>query len=119
MAELFEYSLAIIASVLLSGASVQVYSSYTNTVTGLQFKSTFDSVLSLATQSLGNGSSRATIDFQASTLSCSGGVLSLTSASDHVSASVNNSCNFSYQIQPGLHTLVFAGNPSGLSLRVG
>ncbi len=119
MAELFEYSLAIIASVLLSGASVEVYSSYTDTVRGLQFKSTFNSVLGLATQSLDNGSSRATIDFQASTLSCSGGVLSLTSASESASASVNDSCSFSYQIVPGPHTLAFTGEPSGLTVRVG
>ncbi len=118
MSEIIEYTLVFMVSTLFVSGSLATYNTFSSWAAGLQFHEAFSVISGLATQALSNGSSRATISLPTSTIQCHDGSLSLASKSSSLSSTFPTSCNFSFTLEGGAHTLAFTVESTQLSLAV-
>ena len=118
MAETVEYALVVLASTLFVAGSVATYASFSSFESGLQFKAEVQAVSSLVSVALVNGSSEATLSMAPSTLSCTSGILSLSSGSSNESLGVGLPCAFRVNLAPGPHALAFAVDSDRFTLSV-
>lgn len=118
MAELVEYSMVVMVSTLFVAGSVLTYDSFSSFESGLQAKAAFASVSELASQALNEGESSGVVVLPRSTISCSGGTLTLDSGSFSVAQGVPCACSFDIEVTGGPHVVGFSKGPAGLSLSV-
>ncbi len=118
MAEVVEYTLVVLTALVFAGASVAVYGQYAQVQAAFVSKASFSELTNLAQDAVLNGSSTSSFVIPQSTLTCSGGALSLSTSSGNQSAATGVSCDFHFNIQAGLHTFVFTYNSTVLTLGV-
>lgn len=118
MAELVEYSLVVMASTMFVAGSVLVYGNYSSFQAGLSMRAELQAVSALATRAAQNGSAAATLSVSASTLSCQGGVLTVSVGRSSQSVTIAATCGFAVSISGGVHRLAFTCSASGLALAV-
>ncbi len=119
MAELLEYSIAVMVSTLFVVASVTVYSSFTSFEAGLQLRAAFQSLSGLASQALEDGSAKATISVPGSTLTCVGGTLELSTGGSTMTQKLPVGCDFSVGVPAGTRTFAFSVADGLLHVSVG
>jgi hypothetical protein len=117
LAEIVEYTLVVLVSALFVGGSVATYDSFSSFTSGLQLRLDSASVAKLADEAVTNGSAAMTLTVPPSTLTCQGGVLSLTSSGFSQSHAVSAGCDFRFSLH-GVQTLRFAYRSSQLTLAV-
>ena len=118
MAELLEYTLAVLVSSLFIAGSVGIYGAFSAFETNMQLKATFASVTDLANTASIHGTARADLNFPPSTLSCTGGRLSLSTGASVLSGPVPYDCQFSVNLASGTHSLSFSVMGSSLTASV-
>ncbi len=119
MAELLEYSIAVMVSTLFVVASVVVYNSFTSFESGLQLRSAFQSLSGLVSQALEDGSAKATIAVPGSTMTCVGGTLELGTGASIMTQELPIGCDFSVGVPAGTHTFAFSVADGLLYVSVG
>ena len=118
MAEVTEYALVVMVSVLFVAGSAYVYTSFTSLESQVQLRATSASVSALVAQAVRNGSSLETLSLPTSTISCTSNTLRLsTSASTEVIASPLP-CDFAVSVVGGVHVVQFFSNQAQLTIRV-
>jgi hypothetical protein len=118
MAEIFEYCLVVMASTLFVAGSVAAYGSFTAFASGLQFRVESSAIARLASDALAGGAASGTFTVPASTISCHGGVLTVSSGGMVDARPVPAGCDFAVSVQGGVHTFEFAYRSGGLSAEV-
>lgn len=118
MVELTEYTLVVLVSALFAAASVSVYGSFSKFETTAGTQSSFSSIESLVLRAAEDGNSSGTVAVPQSTLACDGGVLSLRTPDDVVSATLPLTCDFDIQLSGGLQNVSFDYSSSILSAKV-
>jgi len=118
MAELVEYTIAIMVSMFLVGGSIAVYDSFTSYEAGLQLRGTFSAIAAVAESALGNGSARLAVPLPESTIGCEGGTFYVSDGSGTVSQSIPAGCDFQARISAGTHQLSFSSASGELELVV-
>jgi hypothetical protein len=118
MAELIEYSMVVLLSIALAGASLSAYGAFAKFETSTEAQASFSDMMSLALQALDNGSSRSAVPFPNSTISCAAGVLSISSGEVDLNRTIPAHCDFMTDVPAGVHEAEFTYNSSSLSLVV-
>jgi hypothetical protein len=118
MAELVEYSLAVMVSFLFVAGSVATYASFSTFESGIQLRAAYGAVSALASQAIENGSARRTLSLPSSTISCHGGSLTLSSGPLTERQSMPAACDFVVNVSAGSHLLHFYEESSQLLLSV-
>lgn len=118
MAELVEYTLAVMVSALFVAGSVAVYGNFSSFQSGLSLRAEFEAVSGLASKAVQNGSARASMSLPPSTIACRGGILSVAVAGASLNESLPLGCAFTVAVPGGVHTLSFTDGSSGLGLTV-
>lgn|GEM_PF-4555759 len=118
MVELVEYSLALLASSVMIGASVYYYTSFTGAASYLGERAAFLSISAAVASAERSGSASVTLQLNDVSLRCTGGVLSFTSHSFNSSLAVGQSCDFGYFALDGMKTIVASSAGGVLTLRV-
>ena len=108
MAELLEYTLAVLVSSLFIAGSVGTYAAFSTFESNMQLKATFASVNDLAYTASIHGNARADLNFPPSTLSCAGGRLSLSTSDSVQSGTVPYDCQFTLILASGTHSVDFS-----------
>jgi len=118
MAEVIEYTLVVMVSVLFVAGSAYVYDSFSSFESQAQLRAVAATVSALVDQAVRNGSSTATLSLPSSTISCSGETLRLItpSSTDVVASPV--ACDFQVTVGAGTHTIQFFSSLSELTIRV-
>jgi len=118
LAELIEYAFVVLLSAAFTGASVEVYSQYTNTRQTLETRAAFAALVELAHEAAWNGTSASRVAIPDADLACSSGVLTLTTSSEVENASIGIPCSFAYRFAAGVHYFEFRASPTQLLLEV-
>jgi hypothetical protein len=118
MAEIVEYTLVVMVSVLFVSGSIATYDSFSAFESSLQFRADSAALARLASQAALNGSSEATLTLPSSTLGCQGGELKFTSGTFSAVQGVPLACDFTASLTAGAHPVRFYGNGSELELAV-
>lgn len=114
MAELLEYTMAVLVSSLFIAGSVGTYGAFSTFQTNMQLKATFTSVSDLAYTASIHGTAQADLNFPPSTLSCAAGRLSLSTGTSVQSGTVPYDCQFSLALASGTHSVDFSVMGSNL-----
>ena len=118
MAEVIEYTLVVMVSVLFVAGSVYVYDSFSSFESQAQLRAASATVAALAYQAARNGSSSATVSLPGSTISCAGDTLRLSTASSTDAMASPLACDFEVTVTGGTHTIQFYSIQSQLTIRV-
>jgi hypothetical protein len=118
MAELVEYSLIVMVSLLFVAGSVVTYSSFSALESQLQFSGASAEVTGLASQAVENGTSSASLSLPMSTIRCDDGLLTISSGQMTREQDLPVVCNFSLPVSSGPHLLRFTVTSSRLVLLV-
>jgi uncharacterized protein (UPF0333 family) len=118
VAELIEYALVIMVSVLFVAGSAYVYESFSSLESQLQLRAATNEVSTLVSQALRNGSSVATISLPTSTISCSSQTIRLTTSTSTDVLASPLACDFNVTVTGGSHTVQFFTGGSELTIRV-
>lgn len=118
MVEVLEYSLVFLVSSMFVGFSFAAFSSYSSSAVSLENRAAFSSVTAAAWDAIEHGSANVSVVFAGSTVSCSGGRLSLVSTSYSGSTVLPVGCEFSDSALNGTHNLQFVSTSSWLDLEV-
>jgi hypothetical protein len=118
LAEITEYTLAVLVSTLLVGGSAVAYSAFARFEASSEVDASLSALVGLANDAVVNGHSSSTLLLPSSTLTCEHRVLTITSGNDTASSPIGGDCDFVMGISGGTHTISFDGRPSGLSLEV-
>jgi hypothetical protein len=119
LTQIIEYALVMLISSLFAGASAVTYTNYKNIEGNVAFAAAFSGISTLAEQALANGSSHSNMLLPSSIVSCSGGILSLSSAGRTAMRSLMVGCDFSFVVTGGPHSLEFSYGNAMLMLQVG
>ena len=119
MAEILEYALVVLVGSLFVGGSVAVYSAFASAEAGVSLRASYDEIHWLASRAVANGSSSASLLLPPSTVSCSGGVLTVSAGGSTESGTVPAACEFSVSLGAGEHRLLFSDEAASLGLAVG
>jgi len=118
LAELIEYALAVMASMLVVAGSVVLYNSFASYESGLQLRETFSTVSGLVDRALQNGTERATLALPTSTIGCEEGTLYIRIGSEGISQSISAACNFQASVASGSYSVDFRTDSGRLELGV-
>jgi hypothetical protein len=118
MAELVEYSLIVMVSVLFVAGSVMTYNSFSALESQLKFGGAYAAVTGLASQAVENGSSSGSLSLPMSTIKCEDGLLTVSSGQMSREQDLPVACDFNLHVSPGPHLLRFAVTSSRLILLV-
>jgi hypothetical protein len=118
MAELVEYSLIVMVSLLFVAGSVMTYNSFSALESQLQFSGAYASVTGLASQAVENGTSSGSLSLPMSTIRCEDGILTVSSGQMSREQELPVACNFSLRVSSGPHLLRFSVTSSRLVLLV-
>lgn len=118
MVELTEYTLVVLVSALFAVASIATYGAFSGLESRAEMESSFSTLETLASAALQNGSSKETILFPQSVLSCGGGKLGLASSSANLTVKLPLDCDFRFAVSSGAHTVQFSYRPPFLSAEV-
>ncbi len=105
-------------STLFAGASAATYAGYKNLEGNVEFAAAFSGISALAGQALENGSSHARMILPSSTISCSEGVLTFSSAGRTVADSLPARCDFRSVVLGGMYYIKFTFTSFMLMLQV-
>ena len=108
MAEILEYCLVFLVSMLFVAGSVATYGSFSGFASGLQFRVASSSISRIAAEALANGTAAATVTVPPSTLACRGAVLTFASGTLSSSVNIPGGCDFSFSLSGGEHSLGFS-----------
>lgn len=119
MAEVLEYSLVVLASLLLGGGSVYSLGNYLTQTGTVVRDSHANSVLSAASTALRTGSVRSVVVLlDGNVVACKHGVLSMSPQSHGDNLQLPARCNFSFGPLYGIHRLTFGLASGNLTLEV-
>ena len=118
MTEILEYTLAVMVSTILIGASIATYDGFASVESKAEEQATFSSIVVLAEAALTNGSSSNSLSMPNSTVSCRGETLGLTAGGVTETASVGAVCAFKVEFSPGVYDFRFTYDAGNLSLAV-
>jgi len=118
MAEILEYALVVMVSVLFIAGSAYVYDSFSSLESQLQLRAEAAAFSSLAAQAARNGSSLATVSLPTSTISCTAETLRLSTDSSTEILASPLPCDFEVTIAGGSHLVQFFSDQSELTIRV-
>lgn len=118
MAEITEYSLVLLVSMLFVGASMAIYGAYTKFESASEVSASVAALVPLALQAAETGTASATILLPASTISCSDGLFAISTSGSVQNQRLPVDCNFSVVIPGGIHIVRFFSYASALSLVV-
>ena len=119
MVELLEYSLVFLASSMLVGFSMAIASSYQGASQAIEARAALSSLSGAAWEAVEHGGSNVTLSLTNSTITCAGGVLTLTSGSFTGREDLPARCGFSFVGLGGWHTFGFTFDSGRLELTVG
>jgi len=118
MAEVVEYTLVVMVSVLFVAGSAYVYESFSSFESQAQLSAASATVSSLVDQAARNGSSVATFSLPSSTISCAGQTLRLSTATSTDVMASPLACDFDVTVSGGTHTVQFFSSEAELTIRV-
>lgn len=118
MAELLEYALVFLVSMLFVAGSVATYDAFSAFASGAEFKLASTSVLRLANEAIADGNATGAVTVPASTLSCEQGTLSFSSGNQTEDAGVAASCDFELSLQAGVRSFGFRFSGQQLTVSV-
>jgi len=118
LAEITEYTLAVLVSTLLVGGSAVTYAAFARFESASEVDASLSALVGLANDAVVNGHSSSTLLLPTSTLTCAHGVLTLSSGNSTVSSPIGGACDFSVGLSGGVHTVTFESGQSGLILQV-
>jgi uncharacterized protein (UPF0333 family) len=118
MAEVVEYTLVVLVSVLFVGGSAYVYTSFASIESQAQLRAASATVSALVDEAVRNGSSLATISLPSSTISCTAETLRLSTSSATDAIASPLACDFEVTVTGGAHTIQFFSSHSQLTIRV-
>lgn len=118
MVELLEYSLVVLVSTMFIAASILSFGAFSGFEGGVNLKAEYSALSTLALEAAGGGSSRAVLFLPQSTVTCEGGVLTVTSGSTSQGGGVGAACDFSVGVRAGVHAVAFSDGPGGLDFTV-
>ena len=118
MVEVLEYSIVFLASSLMVGFSVATASSFQATSFGIEDNAALSGLTAAAWGAVEHGNSSVVLGVVNSTVSCSGGVLSLSSKFYTGDARVPFGCGFAYPGLDGRHSFMFSAEHGVLELEV-
>ena len=105
-------------STLFVAASVATFDTFTSFVSGLEFRAGSSSIARLASQAAAEGSATGSVALPASAISCSDGVMQMTSGGQTETDVVGGSCDFALAVPAGTHAFGFRCVAGQLSLMV-
>jgi len=118
LAEILEYALVFLTSVLVVTFSFGVYSSYAGALAEAQYRAGFSSLTTVAMASIEHGDSSITLSLKNVTLSCHDGYFSFAAPSFSASTTLPAACDFAYVEVSGTHTFAFSSSGGSVDLEV-
>lgn len=118
MAEITEYALAAMVSVLLVGGSAATYASFARFESSSVGAASLSTLVALGDEAIDSGQSSTTVFLPPSTVSCSGGLMTLAYGNTTIGASLPTRCGFTVYISGGAHTITFVSRSSVLYMQV-
>ena len=109
--------MVILVSTLFAGASVATYGEFAKFESAAEASVSFSDLLTLASEAMENGTTTSTLFIPASTISCTGGVLSMTTTGSVQTQRIATDCAFQVEVSRGTHTVILT-EASGLSMKV-
>ncbi len=117
MVEVFEYTLVLLASLMVGGFSLYAVGNYTSQEKTVAEASAFQSILSAASTSVRTGTTQVVVAFfDNETISCRGGRLSVTASGVDLSSEIGAHCSFKISNLKGVHSLAFRAGSGNLTL---
>lgn len=118
MAQIVEYTLVLLCSVMIAAFSIGAYSMYIGAVYGARYGPAVSTIAASAAGSLAQGASSTTANLDGLTIGCHGGMLTVSSPSASRSLDVGRMCDFRVSGLSGTHTLTFVSSPGEFSVEV-
>ena len=118
MVEIIEYLLVFAITLSLSAFSVLILGCSLPVLSQSQASAQMEQISGAASLAELRGNSTVVVTLSHATLSCSQGVISLSSGSSTLTSQTGDPCDFSFDGVSCLCTLVFSQTEGGLTLRV-
>ena len=118
MAEITEYTLAVLVSALMVGGSAVTYATFARFEQTSEVDASLSTLVGLADEAVVNGHSSSTLLLPTSTLTCTDGILTIVSGNTTASSPVGAQCDFETSIAGGMHTVSFDSRSSAVDLLV-
>ena len=118
MAELLEYCLVFMVSMLFVAGSVATYDSFTRFTTALQFRLASSSISGLVSDAIARGGATGAFAVPPSTVTCEGGLLTFESGGMSQQQRVAASCDFEAVVPGGTHSFGFSYGSRRLNMTV-
>jgi hypothetical protein len=118
LVEIIEYLLVFGVTAVLAGFSVLVFGGSLPTLHQTQDQAELDQIAGAAGLAAENGTATLALPLSNATISCSDGIVELSTGGGSFSAGIGASCGFSVSGLNGLCTLLFTRSSSGVALEV-
>jgi hypothetical protein len=118
LAEVTEYTLAVLFSTILVGGSAVAYATFARFESTSEADASLSALVGLADEAALSGHASSTLLLPSSTLTCDGRIMSLTVGNATVSSALALPCDFVMRIPGGLHDVAFDYRGTGLLLEV-
>lgn len=116
MVELIEYLLVFAVTASLAGFSILVFGGFLPTLHQTQAQTELDQIAGAVGLAAQNGSSALVMTMDDASISCSGGVVQLSTGGATYSTSIGASCSFSASNLSGVCKLVFTRTEDGVTM---
>jgi hypothetical protein len=117
--ELIEYLLVFGVTTALAGFSLLVFGGFLPTLHETQGQAELDQIAGAAGLAAQNGSAALVLTMDNASITCSGGVVHLSTGGETYSSSIGASCNFGASDLDGVCKLVFTRSEAGVGMEVG
>jgi hypothetical protein len=118
MAEVLEYSLVFLLSLVMAGSSILISSSFISDSRGLQNRAAFSGLTDAAWRAVEQGNADDSITLATATISCTDGNMSLSSPYYSASVSLPVGCDFGFPQVEGTRQIEFSFSNGRLGLEV-
>jgi hypothetical protein len=118
MAQVLEYALVFVCSLMVAGFSAGAYTTYLSAVYRTQSEVQVTTIADAAAAALRDGSGTVTADISGVTMACHGDTLYVVSGSATKTVPAAGGCDFSLLGFSGVHRLTFVSGPGPLSVGV-